>query len=78
MEKKKILYKIVSFVSREELDFLDKVTKDIYFSTGEKIPRSQIIREIIHASKNLNIFGNDLIQKLNGSEETFVKKETDD
>ncbi len=45
---------------------------------GEKIPRSQIIREIIHASKNLNIFGNDLIQKLKGSEETFVKKETDD
>ncbi|MCK4810224.1 MAG: hypothetical protein KAS99_04730 [Candidatus Omnitrophica bacterium] len=77
MEKKEFFHKIVSFVSREELDFLDKITKDIYFSTGKKIPRSQIIREIIRASKNLNIVGNDLVEKLmdKNNQKNFIKRE---
>ncbi|MBD3263598.1 MAG: hypothetical protein GF375_00665 [Candidatus Omnitrophica bacterium] len=54
MRKKEILYKVVSFIDRKELDFLDKISKDIYFSTGKKIPRSQIIEYIIHISRNHN------------------------
>lgn len=77
MEKKEFFHKIVSFVSREELDFLDKIAKDIYFSTGKKIPRSQIIKEIIRASKNLNIFGDNLVEKLmdKNNQKNFIKRE---
>lgn len=67
MENENILYKIVSFVSRDELDFLDKISKDIYFSTGRKIPRSQVIREVIQLAKQVRSFGNDIIRELSKS-----------
>ncbi len=77
MEKKEFFHKIISFVSREELDFLDKITKDIYFSTGKKIPRAQIIKVIIRASKNINIFGDNLVEKLmdKNNQKNFIKRE---
>lgn len=53
--KKQILFKVVSFINREELDFLDKIAKDLYFATGRKVARSQVIREIVHVSKGLFI-----------------------
>ena len=45
--KEKILHRVVTFLDRQELDFLDKITKDILFSTGMKIPRSTILKELI-------------------------------
>lgn len=51
--KKQILFKVVSFINREELDFLDKIVKDLYFVTGKKVARSQVIKEMVHASKSL-------------------------
>lgn len=73
MQEKKILYKVVSFVSRDELDFLDSITKDLYFSSGKKVPRSQIIKEIIHMSKNIH-FKKEIIRDLN-REIDKIKKE---
>ena len=49
MKKKKRRYRVVTFLSREELDFLDEVTKDIYFSKGVNIPRTKLIEELIEA-----------------------------
>ncbi|MBN2121273.1 MAG: hypothetical protein JW734_09515 [Candidatus Omnitrophica bacterium] len=63
MQQKQILYKIVSFIDREELDFLDKIIKDIYFKTRRKIPRSEIIREIIHISKDLAQYRKEIIHE---------------
>lgn len=51
--KKQILFKVVSFINREELDFLDKIVKDLYFVTGKKVARSQVIKEMVHVSKSL-------------------------
>lgn len=51
--KKQILFKVVSFINREELDFLDKIVKDLYFVTGKKVARSQVIKEIVHVSRSL-------------------------
>ena len=51
--KKQILFKVVSFINREELDFLDKIIKDLYFVTGKKVARSHVIKEIVHVSKDL-------------------------
>ena len=64
MKEKEILYKVVSFVSRDELDFLDGITKDLFFSSGKKVPRSQIIKEIIHISKNINYLKKEIMQDL--------------
>ena len=52
-DKKQILFKIVSFINREELDFLDKIVKDLYFVTGKKVARSHVVKEIVHVSKDL-------------------------
>ena len=52
-DKKRILFKVVSFINREELDFLDKIIKDLYFATGSKVARSHVIKEIVHVSRDL-------------------------
>lgn len=52
MKDKKRQYKVVTFLSREELDFLDEVTKDIYFSKGINIPRTKLIEELINAFRS--------------------------
>jgi len=47
MKNNEILHKVVTFLGREELDFLDNITKDILFSKGVKIPRSALLKNII-------------------------------
>ena len=42
-------YRVVSFLKRDELDFLDELAKDIYFSHGLNIPRTRLIEEIIES-----------------------------
>lgn len=46
-KKEKILHRVVTFLDREELDFLDNLTKDIFFSRGIKIPRATLLKELI-------------------------------
>ncbi len=57
MENQKQLYRVVSFLRREDLDFLDDVIKDIYFSYGIKIPRAKLIEEIIESFKDIKSQG---------------------
>lgn len=45
--KETILHRVVTFLDRKELDFLDNISKDILFSKGIKIPRSTILKNII-------------------------------
>ncbi|MBN3040528.1 MAG: hypothetical protein JW867_05330 [Candidatus Omnitrophica bacterium] len=51
MEKKidKYTFRVVTFLNRRELDFLDELAKDIYFTHGIHIPRTKLIEEIIEA-----------------------------
>lgn len=42
-------YKVVTFLNRGELDFVDSLAKDLYFGHGIKIPRAKLIEEIIQA-----------------------------
>lgn len=46
MSKKPITHRVVTFLTREELDFLDKVEKDVMFSSGKYISRSQILQDM--------------------------------
>jgi len=52
--KKQRLYRVVSFLKREELDFLDKLTKDLFFCHGIRISRSKLIQAIIQAFSKEN------------------------
>ncbi len=45
--KEKILHRVVTFLNREELDFLDDLSKDILFSTGINIPRSKLLKNLV-------------------------------
>ena len=52
--------RVVTFLDREEVDFLDKVGKDALFSTGSKLSRAKLISWIIDFAKSLNIDGKDM------------------
>jgi hypothetical protein len=39
-------HRVVTFLTREQVDFLDKLEKDMMFSTGKSVPRSQIIQDL--------------------------------
>ena len=47
--------RIVAFLTRDEIDFIDKLAKDALFSTGHKLTRTEIIGALIDAVKIKNI-----------------------
>lgn len=59
MNKKPITHRVVTFLTREELDFLDKVEKDVMFSSGKYISRSQILQDMAEllAKTKMNAVG---------------------
>jgi hypothetical protein len=42
-------------LNRDEIDFLDKLSKDALFSTGVKLSRTQILRALVEAMKDLDL-----------------------
>jgi len=46
-------YKVITFLKRDELDFLDTMEKDIYFAHGVNIPRTKLIEEIINIVRGM-------------------------
>lgn len=59
MSKKILTHRVVTFLTREELDFLDKVEKDVMFSSGKYISRSQILQDMAEllAKTKMNAVG---------------------
>jgi hypothetical protein len=47
MKDKLTTHRVVTFLTREELEFLDKLERDMMFSTGTHIPRSRIIEDLV-------------------------------
>ncbi len=58
--KAKRVGRIVAFLTREQIDFIDKVGKDALFSTGKKLSRTEIIQAIVEAARKLNVTGKDI------------------
>jgi hypothetical protein len=52
--------RVVTFLNREEVDFLDKMGKDALFSSGTKLSRAKLIAWLIDILKGLNISGENL------------------
>lgn len=49
--------RVVTFLNRDEVDFLDKLGKDALFSTGLKLSRAKLIAWLVDLTKALNIDG---------------------
>lgn len=49
--------RVVTFLNREEVDFLDKLGKDALFSTGMKLSRARLIAWLVDFTKELNLNG---------------------
>ena len=56
-------HRVITFLTRDELDFLDKVGKDALFSAGTKLSRSKIISAIVNVIRKLNLDGRNLNSK---------------
>ena len=52
--------KIAAFLTREQMDFIDKIGKDALFSTGKKLSRSTIIQAMIEEFRKLYLSGSDV------------------
>jgi len=52
--------RVVAFLDRAEVDFLDKVGKDALFTSGMKISRTKIISWTIDFVKKLGINGKNI------------------
>lgn len=52
--------RVVTFLNRDEVDFLDKLGKDALFSSGIKLSRAKIISWMVEFLKKLNMTGDDI------------------
>jgi hypothetical protein len=52
--------RVVTFLNRQELDFLDKLGKDALFSCGLKISRAKVIEWLVDFIQKLNLSGENI------------------
>lgn len=52
--------RVVTFLNRDEVDFLDKLGKDALFSTGTKLSRARLIAWLVDFMKGLGINGDNI------------------
>ena len=45
----------VTFLNRQEIDYLDKLGKDYYFKYGKKLSRAKILAELVRLLMSLGI-----------------------
>lgn len=69
----KNMQRVVTFLDREEVDFLDKLGKDALFSTGTKVSRAKLIEWLVDFTKHLNITGEGIKSELDF--ENKIKKQ---
>jgi len=60
MAGKEKIQRVVTFLNRAEVDFLDKLGKDALFSAGLKVSRAKLIAWLIDILKGLNIDGKNI------------------
>ena len=71
--RSKQVHRVVTFLNRSQVDFLDKLSKDALFSTGVKFPRTRIISALIDLLQSANVGGEGL-RSDRDLEERLVKK----
>ena len=76
-DTQQLLSRVITFLTREELDYIDKISKDSFFSTGTKLPRTKILEAIVDACMELGITGENVQSKkdlMNKIFDAVVKK----
>ncbi len=56
----KQVHRVVTFLDRSQVDYLDKMGKDALFSTGVKFPRTRVISALIDLLRKTNVSGEGL------------------
>jgi hypothetical protein len=69
----KQVHRVVTFLDREQVDYLDKLGKDALFSTGVKFPRTRVISALIDLLRKANVSGEGL-KSDQDLEERLMKK----
>ena len=69
----KQVHRVVTFLDREQVDYLDKLGKDALFSTGVKFPRTRVISALIDLLRKSSVSGEGL-RSDHDLEERLVKK----
>ena len=59
-DERKQLHRVVTFLDRQQLDYLDKLGKDALFSTGVKFPRTRVISALIDLLRKAGVTGEGL------------------
>ena len=76
-------HRVITMVSRKELEFLDKLGKDSLFSTGHKLNYNEILRGLIDFAMDAGVTGENissmqaLEQKMNELLGPYLKAETE-
>ncbi|MFH1428884.1 MAG: hypothetical protein ABIH39_03970 [Candidatus Margulisiibacteriota bacterium] len=52
--------RLITFLSREQVDFIDRISKDALYSTGKKLSRTQVIQAIVDVVRKLDVSGKDI------------------
>ena len=55
-----IQQRVIVFLNREQVDFLDKLGKDTLFAGKKKLPRTKIIAGLVNLLIDLDINGKDI------------------
>ena len=61
--KAKQVGRVVAFLTREQIDFIDKISKDALFSTGKKLSRTEIIQAMVETIRKLTFSGDNVKTK---------------
>ena len=79
MKKKKRTFRVVTFLKRDELDFLDEMMKDLYFQHGIKIPRAKLIEQLVAsfeemAEENKKELEKEVMERFKEAEDGFKEQ----
>jgi len=58
--ERKQVHRVVTFLDRIQVDYLDKLGKDALFSMGVKFPRTRVISALIDLLRKVNLSGEGL------------------
>ena len=50
-------HRVIAFLNREEVDYLDNIGKNALFTTGSKLSRIKIIKTVVNVLKKLGVSG---------------------
>jgi len=53
--KHSLEHRVIALLGREQVDYLDKLSKDALFSTGTKLSRTKIISAMLDAIRQLHV-----------------------